>query len=243
MKSLLLMMTFFTRIPVTYPYDYDEKDFIKGVKFLPVIGLLIGILMYLPTLLAPYIHRPIIIVSIWALYFLLTGGLHIDGLADTFDGIFSYRSKEEMLRIMKDSRIGAFGVLGIVWLLILNLTLAYYTENMLLLLVPVVGRASAVFAASRSIYARSEGMGGAFIESCGTKEGVISIAFSLLLGSMVSIKGAIIPMGITFLGVAMLTKKISKILGGMTGDTIGATIEISQTLFMLSAYLLKSIII
>ena len=146
MKSLLLMMTFFTRIPVAYPYDYDEKDFIKGIKFLPVIGLLIGLFMYLPTLLTPYIHRPIIIVSIWTLYLVITGGLHIDGLADTFDGIFSYRSKEDMLKIMKDSRIGAFGVLGILWLIILNLTLAYYTENMLLLLVPVVGRSSALFA-------------------------------------------------------------------------------------------------
>ena len=148
-----------------------------------------------------------------------------------------------MRKIMKESRIGAFGVLGILWLIILNLTLAYYTENMLLLLVPVVGRSSALFAASRSTYARPEGMGGAFIESCGAKEGFIGITFSLLLGGIVTMKGAIIPMGITFLGVSILTKKISKVLGGMTGDTIGATIEISQTLFMLSAYLLKSIIL
>lgn len=244
MKSLLLMITFFTRFPVSYPYDYDERDFIKGIKFLPIIGLIIGIFMYAPTLIEGYIHRPILIVFIWAIYLIITGGLHIDGLADTFDGIFSYRNREDMLKIMKDSRIGAFGVISILWLLLLNLSLSFYIPNKFLILAPIVGRSSALFSASISAYARKEGgMGGAFIESCGIKEGLIGIVFSLIVGFIIGEVYIAIALLATFTMVVVLTKNISKKLGGMTGDTIGAVIEISQTLFMLFSYVVQRIIL
>lgn len=239
MKILRLMITFFTRIPVSYPYDYDEKDFIKGIKLLPIIGLIIGILLYAPTLLEGYIHRPILILFIWTIYLFVTGGLHIDGLADTFDGIFSYRKREEMLKIMKDSRIGAFGVLSIIWLLILNLSLSYYIENKFLIIVPIVGRASALLAASISKYAREEGgMGGGFVNNCGVKEGLIGIISSFAIGLIISNTLMALPIFLTFIIVIILTKYMGSRLGGMTGDTIGAIIEISQTMFMFFCYLM-----
>lgn len=200
--------------------------------------------MYAPTLIEGYIHRPILIVFIWAIYLIITGGLHIDGLADTFDGIFSYRSKEDMLKIMKDSRIGAFGVIGILWLLLFNLSLSFYIPNTFLILAPIVGRSSALFSASISSYARKEGgMGGAFIENCGIKEGLIGIVFSLIAGFIIGQLYIAIALLATFIMVIILTKNISKKLGGMTGDTIGAVIEISQTLFMLFSYIVQRIIL
>lgn len=238
MKSLLLMITFFTRIPVHYTYDYDERDFTKGIKLLPIIGLMIGIFLYIPTLLEDYFHRSVLIVLIWTIYLFITGGLHIDGLADTFDGIFSYRKKEEMLNIMKDSRIGTFGVIGILWLLLLNLSLSYYIKNIFLIIVPIVGRASALLSASISSYARKEGgMGSAFIENCGIKEGLLGIVLSLVLGFVIGDFPMIASLLATFITVIILTKNISKKLDGMTGDTIGAIVEISQTLFMFFCYI------
>jgi len=238
MKSLLLMITFFTRLPVAYPYDYDERDFVKGVKLLPIIGVIIGIFLYGSTVLEDYIHRPILIVFIWTIYLFITGGLHIDGLADSFDGIFSYRKREEMLNIMKDSRIGVFGVIGILWLLLLNLSLSYYIENIFLIVVPIVGRSSALLAASISKYAREEGgMGASFINSCGIKEGLFGIIFSLGIGFLIGGVSIVVTLFATFTTVIIFTKNIEKKLGGMTGDTIGAVIEISQTLFMFFCYL------
>jgi len=238
MKSLLLMITFFTRLPVAYPYDYDERDFVKGVKLLPIIGVIIGVFLYGSTVLEDYIHRPILIVFIWTIYLFITGGLHIDGLADSFDGIFSYRKREEMLNIMKDSRIGVFGVIGILWLLLLNLSLSYYIENIFLIIVPIVGRSSALLAASISQYAREEGgMGASFINSCGIKEGLLGIMFSLGIGFVIGGVSLVGTLFATFTTVIILTKNIGKKLGGMTGDTIGAVIEISQTLFMFFCYL------
>lgn len=238
MKSLLLMITFFTRIPVSYKYDYDEKDFIKGIKLLPIIGLIIGIFLYVPILLEDYIHRPVLILIVWSLYLYLTGGLHIDGLTDTVDGIFSYRKREEMLEIMKDSRVGTFGVISILWLFILNISLSYYIENIFLLLVPIVGRASALLSASVSSYARKEGgMGAPFIDNCTIKEALIGVIFSLIFGFIINSALIFIPLSLTFIIIILMTKSIEKKLGGTTGDTIGAFIEVSQTLFMFFCYL------
>lgn len=237
MKSLLLMLTFFTRIPVYYPYDYDERDFVKGIKLLPIIGLIIGVFLYIPSLLEVYVNRSILIIIIWSIYLFITGGLHIDGLADTFDGIFTYGKKEEMLKVMRDSRLGAFGALSIIWLLILNLCLLYYTENKLLIMIPVVGRASALLAAGISKYPREKGMGLAFVNSCGIKEVLIGLLFSIILGILFVDIVTIIPILITFITVIILTKYIGNKIGGMTGDTIGAIIEISQSLFIFFCYI------
>lgn len=239
MKSFLLMITFFTRLPVHYPYDYDEQDFIKGIKFLPIIGGIIGLFLFLPTLFEPHIHRPILIIFIWTIYLFITGGLHIDGLADTFDGIFSYRKKEEMLIIMKDSRIGAFGVIGILWLFIFNIVLSYYTQNKLIFLIPIVGRASGLISASMSTYARDDGgMGEGFINNCGKRELTLALVFSSVVTFFIGGVFAIIPLFLTFGAVVLLTESIKKKLSGMTGDTIGAVIEISQSIFMLFCYLI-----
>ncbi len=238
MKSLKLMITFFTRIPISYKYKYDEKDFIKGIKLLPIVGLIVGLFLYAPTLLESYIHRPILILGVWSIYLFITGGLHIDGLADTVDGIFSYRKKEEMLNIMKDSRVGTFGAIIIFWLLLINLFLTYYLENVILIFVPIVGRICALLSASISTYARKEGgMGAAFIKNCGIKEVLLGIIFTFICGFIFDITFIIIPLGLTLAAVILITKNIEKKLGGTTGDTIGAVVEISQSLFMFFYYL------
>ena len=79
MKSILLMITFFTRIPVTYNYEYNEEDFIRGIKFLPLIGLIVGAIMYVPVFFQYVIHGPIIALLTWVIYIGITGGFYIDG--------------------------------------------------------------------------------------------------------------------------------------------------------------------
>ncbi|MGF7057488.1 adenosylcobinamide-GDP ribazoletransferase [Brassicibacter mesophilus] len=244
MKNLLLMMTFFTRLPVRYNYEYDEKDLIKGIKLFPIIGLIIGVLIYAPTLLSSYVHKPILVIAVWIIYIWLTGGLHIDGLADTFDGVFSNRDRDRMLEIMKDSRIGTFGVLGIIILIISNIGLSYYIDYKVFILVPIIGRSSALLSASISEYARKEGgMGTAFIENCGVKEAGIAITFSFIMASAILAVNALLSILITYIIVIMLTNYIKGKLGGMTGDTMGFIIELSQTFFILFVYLLRGMII
>lgn len=237
MKSILLMITFFTRIPVRYNYEYNEEDFIRGIKFLPLIGLIVGAIMYIPVFLQNVIHGPIIALLTWVIYIGITGGLHIDGLADTFDGLFSNRDKKKILEIMRDSRIGTFGVLGILLLIIWNLVFTSYIDLGFIILVPVVGRSAAILSASISQYAREgQGMGKAFVENCGTSEAVLAVISSYLLGILFFKLQVLIVLTITYLVVLISTENIKQKIGGMTGDTIGFIIEFSQGIFIFVLY-------
>lgn len=238
MKSLLLMITFFTRIPIKYNYEYDEKDLIKGIKLFPIIGLIIGLAIYLPVLLRNIIHTPVIVLLSWIMYIWITGGLHIDGLADTFDGVFSNRDRERILEIMRDSRMGTFGVLGMLLIVIWNLVFTYYIDLKLLIIVPIVGRCAAILSAAGSKYAREgQGMGKAFIENCGKKEVIVSTIFVIILSIIIGYPVSTIALLPTFAAVMLIKKYINNKIGGNTGDTIGFFIEISQSVFILFAYL------
>lgn len=242
MRSLLLMIVFFTRIPIKYKWEYSDEDFKKGIIFYPFIGLIIGTIIWLPSLMKDFLDKPVIILLSWMLYIWITGGLHIDGLADTFDGIFSNRDKDRMLEIMKDSRIGTFGVLGIIFIILTNLAISNYIDYKMLLLVPIIGRSSALLAASISNYARKEaGMGYVFINSCNLRQAVLGILIALLSTLLIDYSIAI-PVLVTFLVVIMQTKYIKGKIDGMTGDTIGFIIEISQTFFIFFVYLFKGLI-
>jgi len=102
LRRLLLILQFFTALPLPFNVKAEEKDFGKGLVFAPLVGLLIGALLMVCQLLfeiSSLVILPAILVM--ALYIFLTGGLHLDGLGDTFDGLNSHRSREKMLEIIK----------------------------------------------------------------------------------------------------------------------------------------------
>src|SRR5665648_1160775 len=117
-EGLVLAIQFLTRIPINKRIEFNEKNIKKSLIFFAPIGLLIGLLSAIPFI---FLHKySISIASSLSLFLMviLTGGLHLDGLADTCDGFFSGREGDRIEEIMKDSRIGAFGVIGIVLILI-----------------------------------------------------------------------------------------------------------------------------
>ena len=121
MHSLLLMIQFMTRYPVAGKIEFTAQHFIKGMKWMPLVGLLVGIPASLVVFFAePLLGKPL--ASIFAIIILIvvTGGLHLDGIGDTADGLFSYRSPEEMLRIMRDSTLGTNGVIAIILIILLQ---------------------------------------------------------------------------------------------------------------------------
>ena len=123
-KGLILSLQFFTRIPINISVDFNQKNIRYSIFFMPLAGAItggLGGLIYY--LLVPYNK---LVASFLALLvtIILTGGLHIDGLSDTFDGFMACKDKEETMKIMKDSRIGVFGVLSIILLLIFKFILS-----------------------------------------------------------------------------------------------------------------------
>ncbi len=209
------------------------------MAFYPLAGLVIGGLsalgFYLLSFLLP---KPLTVWLTIGLLVFLTGGLHLDGLADTMDGLACRGTKEKVLEVMRDSRVGAFGVMGLILFIGAKyLALDQISNPMIpssLILTTVMGRSSMVLVCYRSSYARSTGgLAKPFTENLGLREMILSlvsafgIAF-LLMGVM----GVVVFFGIGLFSLGYRHFFIKK-LGGVTGDILGAANELAELLCLL----------
>jgi adenosylcobinamide-GDP ribazoletransferase len=215
------------------------------MAFFPLVGLLIGLLLclghYLLSLLFP---KPLVLWLTIGLLALLTRGLHLDGFADTMDGLASGGTKEKILEVMRDSRIGAFGVIS----LILLIGAKYFALNEIsnpsipysLILMAVAGRNSMVLVCYRSSYARSgEGLAKPFTESLSSREVVLSLAstFGIAL-LLMGVEGVVIFLGTGLFSLGYRIFFIRR-LGGITGDILGAANELTEVLTLLFLVILE----
>ena len=121
MDGLILALQFFTRIPIKKEVAFQGKNIGRSLFFLPIIGLAMGMLAAVPVVfLNEYSKGVSALLSVMILV-ILTGGLHLDGLADTFDGFLSGREKARVMEIMKDSTLGAFGAVALIFLIVSKL--------------------------------------------------------------------------------------------------------------------------
>ena len=255
MKTFFLMLGFFTRLPVPRT-EFTETRMRKAMKLMPLGGLVIGAILVLIQLLLALAGAPDMIrgAILTGAYIFLSGGLHFDGLADTCDGVFSGRSREQALDIMKDSRIGVFGTLGLFMAGLLYFAAFTVTPVAGLLVFPLCGRACCLISASLAPYAREEGMGKATSLEGGAVS-VLSAAISIVGGSFLTLPLMLLilwlglpgtgPLGFhlivcsliaavaAVLATALMTAGLKRKLGGVTGDTFGAVIEASSLVFLL----------
>lgn len=238
MNRLAIMVLFLTRIPLPLKVDYNEEEMAKGIKYMPLVGLLIGGLLYgLSYAMGIFeFDRGIVNASVWMLYLGITGGLHIDGLADTFDGIYSNRDRDKVLEIMKDSHIGAFGVLGIIAVMGFGILNSYYLPEAAYLVFPIVGRSVSLLVSGRNVYARPDGMGRVFVDRCGKLEMAVGMISSVLSVAWLFGIPGLIGLGFSSIIALAMARKVSRTIGGITGDTIGCSIELSQATFLFGLY-------
>lgn len=236
-KRLILIFSFMTRLYIPIKFEINKKDIGKSLAFSPIVGLFIGLILFFINFILKNNSPLLNSVIIFALYVVITGGLHIDGLGDTFDGIFSNKPKEKMLEIMKDSRIGTFGLLAVVFLVLINFTSIFSINasilGKVLIVFPILGRMAETCSASFSKYARKEeGLGSPFIDNCGLVEAIISISIGLIISFLLFSYYGIFLSLISVLFAFLFVKYIERKIGGMTGDTCGACLEICQALIL-----------
>jgi len=243
MKDFFIGLQFLTRIRLITQTEWSLESFGKSVKYFPLIGLVIGSILslfsysfifYLPThnILVP---KHVITTVLLILSIFITGGLHCDGFMDTMDGVFSGRSRDRMLEIMKDSRVGANGVTAFTMLFLSkwSLLLDMPPENLVtaLFVMPIISRLGMVMGITLFPYARPDGMGKAFAQYADKKSlifaTVSTFIFTVPLGSI-----AIISMASIAIFTAFFCKYITKILGGLTGDVYGALTELSEVIIL-----------
>lgn len=243
MKNFILAITFLTRIYIPNKYAYNEEDFGKSTWYYPVVGIILGAILggaaFILNSILPNTDLTAFLILI--LYVGLSGGLHLDGLADVCDGIFSSRSREKIFDIMKDSRVGTFGVIGLV-LYFLGMWVALKQANwQVVFLFPIVGRCTILITAGLSNYAKESGLGKSIVEATHVKHIVYSVLVAFIASMLLGGIYLVLPVLLTFLVVLVLTKRISKILLGITGDVMGMMVEVSQVVFLLSAVVLGQI--
>jgi adenosylcobinamide-GDP ribazoletransferase len=230
--GLVVAARYLTIVPVPGRAGSSPDALGRSAPWFPVIGLGIGLVLVVvdrvTQVIFPLLLAGLITVTIWKL---LTGGLHLDGLADCLDGLGG-RDAEHRLAIMRDSRIGAFGALGLILLLLLEI--AAVTEMpagvraRALLVVPTVARATAPLLARLFRPAKPEGLGAAFGAGVGALAAPIAILIALVV-AIVALRG----LGIVVLIVAVtsalaFTRFVARRVLGITGDVLGAAIEIAE---------------
>lgn len=236
MKSFILGLQFMTRIPIPITIEVHREDFQKIVKFFPVIGLIIGLFeAFIYYILNRFSTHMLASFTVVVAHIIITGAMHIDGLGDTADGIFSARSREKMLEIMKDSRLGTFGALAIVVVVIGKIImLNEMPQNntiIVVILAPVIARTMNIFLMYNQKYARAtEGMGDLFIGVLKKENAIIALILggllTIVLGQFYGIK-----MFITSLIFTIVFRNyIEARIGGITGDILGASDELNEFL-------------
>ena len=266
MKGFLLLLSFMTRIPMP-KIEYDEEKLGKSMKYFPVVGIIVGFILLFFCIIFNFILKnisysavlPLMIIVVILTDLISTGALHLDGLADTFDGIFSYRSKHKMLEIMKDSRLGSNGALALIlyfllkFILLFSLTIESREGAIYAIMTyPVVARFCSVVSCASSPYARGSGMGKTFVDNTKTCGLIVATVITLLytIGMifmpfvlftnyslpiqiiMKSILIIVIIVALSALFAYAFSKLIERKIGGITGDTLGALLEISSLLYI-----------
>lgn len=238
MKSFITALQFLTRIHVKNQADLTAEDFGRSTKFFPLVGLILGIIYMLASwcLIAVFGWANLVTTLLVILPVLLTGGLMLDGFMDTVDGVFSGRERERVLEIMKDSRVGSFGVLALACLLLVNWS-ALRDVNLVLIMtalfvMPVIGRMAMVMAIAFFPYARKEGMGKIFADMADRKTVITAVVTTLICvvpWGQAAIAALIFGLAIAWLAASWLNRK----LGGLTGDTYGAIETLTETAVLL----------
>jgi adenosylcobinamide-GDP ribazoletransferase len=236
--GFLVALEFLTTLRLRRVSHTTTETMARTLPWFSLVGLLLGLLLAgLELLLRPVLSEPALSAILVTSLVLLTGGLHLDGLADTSDGIFGGATLQRRLEIMRDSHIGSFGVIGITMVLLLKWSALLSIHGDLriaaLITVPTLSRMALSAAILTFPYARPEGLGGEFHARARASSVVINaIAPAAALLLLMGPKGIVLmapAFGFVLAGGRYVRNKID----GLTGDSYGALIETAEVLLLL----------
>ncbi|AWL28738.1 adenosylcobinamide-GDP ribazoletransferase [Acinetobacter defluvii] len=243
MTPFLIALQFLTTFPIQLKSMPSPQQNGQSLLFYPVVGLLIGLILFFIAYIfqnLPIILLASIILFVWIW---LTGGLHLDGLADTADAwVGGFGDKERTLAIMKDPSCGPIGVLSLIMVCLLKWSAIYVLlqQKILFALVifPVLGRIAPLILFLTTPYVRKNGLGTALTEYIPKQWAIFTVLIALLIPVYFSWMGIFSSL-IFILSLFYLRLKFIQRIEGITGDTVGASIEILEMLTLFSFVVLS----
>ncbi|MGA7828476.1 MAG: adenosylcobinamide-GDP ribazoletransferase [Geobacteraceae bacterium] len=238
LRLFCIAIQFLTIIPLPFSVRCEEKDLGRSLAYFPLAGLALGALLVgLNYLLSQILPRAVVDLLLVTSLAVVTGVLHLDGLADVCDALAARGGRERFLKIMKDSHIGAAGAVGLFLALFLKyqalLAIPADMKQQTLFCFPMLARFAQVTMIVGARKARGDGLGSLFINGAGWVQ--------LVLATMTTLAVSLLLMGIrglwTFVAACLLTWILKawfqRRLGGITGDIIGFTSELNEILTLL----------
>ncbi|UZR30874.1 adenosylcobinamide-GDP ribazoletransferase [Methylococcus mesophilus] len=233
-----LAVQFLTRLPVPRAVDFSPRALGRSVVFYPAVGLLIGAILLAARLLLQDAGPALASALVLLLWVLVTGGLHIDGLADSADAwVGGHGDAERSLEIMKDPRSGPIAVAVVVLLLLVKfgalVDLSGRFTWLPLLVAPAAARGLVPALLLTTPYVRKGGLGGPLAENLPRRPALFAVLFA---AAMLAALG---PWPLLAVAAAAWTLRAMMLrrLGGCTGDTLGASIEIAEAAVLVAAAL------
>jgi len=231
----LLALGFFTRIPVPSFADFQERDLNHSAKYFPLVGIIVGavgaLVFWLCDILLPL--EVAVLLSMTATI-LLTGAFHEDGLSDAVDGLGGGWSKEQVLTIMVDSRIGSYGAVALLLALLTKYqALSYQVAALIpvsLIAAHALSRLCAVLVMFTQSYVKFEGKSKPLATQLNVRDLIFATFFGLLPLAFLDMKFlfALVPVALVWL---WFSAKIKKRIGGYTGDCLGAMQQLTELAF------------
>lgn len=235
MKSLLMALQFLTRIPLFLNPGNDPKVSGRSLLWYPLVGVIIGAVLFATTRIMLHqssLLTAIVVIVVWVL---ITGGLHLDGLADSADAwAGGYGSKKKSLEIMQDPHVGSLAIVVLVLVMLLKFAalseLVKSDKIYFLILAPMLARCAVVYLFLTTPYVRPQGLGANMAKHLPHTLGIMVLLLFIVPAVILS-PLAVLTAGLVLTGLRYL---MLKRLAGMTGDTIGAAIEMTEAMVLVS---------
>ncbi len=250
-KELVAAIRFLTVIPIpgsTQLFSTDEKganaDLIIGSAYFPLVGLLIALLLFALLLIVSQFLPPLVLAALIVVaQVVLTGGLHMDGLMDSSDGLFGGSTPERRLEIMRDSRVGSFGVLAGGCVLLFKFavfaSLSVHLLAQAVLMVLPVARWAMILTVSLFPGARITGLGAAFRQTVTLPRLLVAGITTLIIVVVVGHLAGLLVLFVGTLAAVAAGAWVTRRLGGLTGDCYGAIEEVAELVMLLLIVLLN----
>lgn len=235
----LVAVTFLTRLPLLGGLDHFEGRLARAARYFPLAGVLIGAIAGVVFFLASAVLSSTVAAGLAVVAAIaITGALHEDGLADTCDGLGGGQDSEKMLDIMRDSRIGTYGSIGLImsiglrWIALSDLNAA----NGLVVLVVAhsVSRSMLPPVLTSTNYARSQGLALSIAGGVRSSEALVAVLLALAVAMTAGLMPGLIAMAVSIVAAVSMFAIVMRRLGGYTGDTLGAIQQISEIAILIA---------
>lgn len=233
MLPLWIALQFLSSLPIRLPGMPAPEQLGRSLLFYPLVGLLFGVILWVLNIAlsgAPLLLHAALLLTVWVL---LSGALHLDGLADSADAwLGGFGDRERTLTIMKDPRSGPIAVVTLVLVLLLKfaalLALIEQQQGMALIIVPLIGRAALLGLFLTTTYVRAGGLGQALADHLPRKTGWQVLAVSAVACVVIAGFNAVVALLLAVVVFIWLRHLMVRRLGGTTGDTAGALLELLE---------------